>query len=454
MEEEKRVLLVSDPAGASGRDHALVLQYAKSSHVFWYSPNAAVRDMHNVVAVDSKAGSIQEQITDLIGIARDFSIDLTMVASEAWLYAGIVDRFKEEGLPIIGPSQKAALFTEQRKDFCKEILVKYGIPTAPYEVFLDHESAKAYLGTHMGLPGAAYVAKAVGEARGKGVSLLDKGLEHALLEIERIWALNPGDPILIEKRLRGQEVSYIVAVDGKGNKVPFRPVRDYKQFVPGGPMTGGIAAHTIELSKALHEKIDDSVARTVDALRDEGIPYKGILYFGLMIVEEDGEEVPYILELNCRPGDPEWQIICSALKSDLTEFSFALWEDRLDTVTLEWSDDEFAATVLASQGYPGVPLIGKVVYNLAFVQQKARVYFGALEWNEDGELVTTGGRVLTVVCSRARSTSPLIPRAERGQIALRRACKKVDDLARRISFGDPDPKMGTQQFRKYFELPA
>ena len=453
MEEKKKILVVSDRAGAGARDHALVAKYAESSFIFWSSPNAAVRYMGNVVAVDITADSIEEYITGLVGFAKRYSIDLTMVASEEWLFAGIVDRFEAEGLPIIGPSRKAAFFTEGSKDLCKQILGAHGIRTAPYFASSNRGNIRAYLETYMASPGSSCVIKADGPARGKGVGIAES-FEDALFEVERIWALNPGDPILIEKRLRGREVSYIIAVDGAGNTVPLVPVRDYKELFSGGPMTGGIGAHTVELSKALRNKIDDLVARTINALREEGIPYKGFLYFGLMIVEEDGEEVPYILELNCRLGDPEAQVILSCMKSNLAEFCIALWEDRLDTVILEWSDEEFVAIVLASQGYPGSAQMGEVVYNLEQAEQNAHVYYGGLRRNDDGELVTAGGRVLTVVCSGACTITPLIVEPERRKIALKKAREKAYAVARLISFGDPDPRNGTQVFREDIALGA
>ena len=233
------------------------------------------------------------------------------------------------------------------------------------------------------------------------------------------------------------------------NIVSLIPVQDYKELFAGGPMTGGIGAHTVELSQALRDKIDNDVVRpTVNALREEGIPYKGFLFFGLMIVEEDGEEVPYVLELNCRLGDPETQIILSCLKSDFVEFCFAIWEDRLDTVTLEWSDEEFVAIVLTAQGYPGEVRIGDVVYNLAQAEQNALVYYAGLRWNGNDELETSGGRVLTVVCSRAWPTTPLIVKAERRKLALKKAREKAYAVARLLSFGDPDPAKGTQVFRE------
>jgi len=302
--------------------------------------------------------------------------------------------------------------------------------TAPYFAFSSRESARAYLKILMATPGTSCVIKADGPARGKGVGIAED-FEEACLEVERIWELNPGDLILIEKRLRGPEVSYTVAVDGAGNIVPLVPVRDYKQLVPGGPMTGGIAAHTVELSQSLRDKIDDLVARTIDALREEGIPYKGFLYFGLMIVDEDGEEEPYVLELNCRLGDPETQVILSRMKR-FVELCIALWEDRLDTVIVEWSEEEFAAIVLTALGYPGDVRIGEAVYNLDKAAQNAVLYYAGLA-NDNGVPVTAGGRVLTVVCSGP---------------TLAQAIEKAVAAARLVSFGDPDPAKGTQVFRE------
>lgn len=431
--EKQKILVVGDLEGSGAREDAIVAKLAESPHteeVFWVSPNAGANRIPKVTSINITTDNFDEFIATLIHVVKNLGIDFTFVGPEGSLFAGIVDRFEAEGLSIIGPSRKAAFFTEASKDFCKGILGAYGIPTAPYFTFSNRESARAYLETYMAKPGSSCVIKANGPAKGKGVSVVDS-LQDAFDEVERIFALDPGGIILIEERLVGWELSYIVAIDGEGNISSFVPVQDYKDL--GGRMTGGMGARTVpELSQALRDKIDNTIVRpTIEALRSEGIPYKGYLYFGLMIVEEDEEE-PNVLELNCRLGDPETQVILSCLKSDFVEFCVALLKDELDTFQLEWSDEEFVAIVLASPGYPENPQTGDVVYNLDQAELHARVYYAGLDRNDNGDLVTAGGRVLTVVSSGD---------------TLKEAKAKAVAAACLISFGDPDPAKGTQVFR-------
>jgi phosphoribosylamine--glycine ligase len=269
---------------------------------------------------------------------------------------------------------------------------------------------------------------------GKGVRVITTNLEDAYEAVDELMATRPGKIILVEEFLKGRELSFTVMVDETGGFVCLIPTQDYKEL--NGRMTGGVGARTVpEMNAALHDKIIDKIVRpTIAKLPSIGVPYKGFLYFGLMIVEENGEEQPYVLELNCRPGDPEAPVILSVMESDFVELCIAFFENRLDRVVIEWEESQYVVVVVVGPGYPARPIIGDVVYNLEKVKELpgVDVFYAGVAFNAAGELITAGGRVVAV--------------GARGK-TLDEAYVKAHGAASLVSIGDADPQMGTQVIR-------
>jgi phosphoribosylamine--glycine ligase len=331
----------------------------------------------------------------IVELAKQVHADLTVVGPEAPLVAGAVDEFEKEGLAIIGPS-KAAARLEGSKIFAKEFMRRHGIPTAQFAIAETFEQGVAAL-ARFSLP---VVVKADGLAAGKGVvvarSLLEA--EQAIDDFMRRKTLgSAGERVVIEECLTGEEASFIVLTDGRGI-LPLPPTQDHKALLDGdcGPNTGGMGAFSDDsiLSEPLHDEILRTiVAPTLAGMEMEGTPYRGFLYFGLMMTTSG----PMLLEYNVRLGDPETQPILMRLRSDLVELLLALREGRLATADVHWSPNPAVCVVLTSGGYPGKPEVGKQITGYEAVEALGGVkIFHAGTRVSDHRLLTAGGRVMGV----------------------------------------------------------
>ena len=377
--------------GSGGREHALVWKLAQSPKVekIYGAPgNPGIAQIGECVNISP---------TDIKGLA-DFAekegVDLTVVGPEAPLVAGIVDEFESRGLKIFGPSKEAAKL-EGSKAFSKEMMKKYGVPTADFEVFDDPEKAKEYIKEK----GAPIVVKADGLAAGKGV-VVARNVEEALEAIDKIMIEkvfgDAGNRVVVEDCLFGEEASYLVVTDGE-NFIPLATAQDHKAVFDGdkGPNTGGMGAYSPApvLSEEMEKEVQERVIKPIlRGMKEEGHPFKGILYAGLMITEEG----PKVLEFNVRFGDPEAQVILRRLKTDLVDVCQSVIEGNLID-SLEWIPETAICVVLASKGYPGKYEKGKVIIGIEEAEKIDNVVvFHAGTAIKDGKLVTNGGRVLNV----------------------------------------------------------
>ena len=377
--------------GGGAREHTLVWKLSQSpavAEIFTAPGNAGTGLI---------AGNIDIKPTDIDALARfasEENIGLTVVGPEASLADGIADLFQSHQIPIFGPTRGAAEI-ESSKVFSKELMQKYGIPTARSETFTSFTEAKDYVKTQS----SPIVIKADGLAAGKG-AIVAGSTEEALKALSKVMAQRvfggAGDRVLVEECLVGREVSLLALTDGKA-VVPMMPACDYKRAGDGdeGPNTGGMGSYCPP--GFFGEDMIDMVQRTileptVRALAEEGRPYKGVLYAGLMITD-DG---PKVIEFNARFGDPETQAILPLLKSDLAELMMAVVEERLDAVDIQWSDGACVGVVLASGGYPGEYETGLPIAGLDAVDEDIVVFHAGTK-ADDGVILTDGGRVLTVV---------------------------------------------------------
>jgi phosphoribosylamine--glycine ligase len=381
--------------GGGGREHALVWKVAQSSlvdEIFVAPGNAGTSHIATNLNIQ------QTDIPALVKTARQNRIDLTVVGPEGPLADGIVDQFQSSELRIFGPTRAAAEI-ESSKVFSKELMQKYEIPCARSIAFDDYQKAKDYV---LGI-GAPVVIKADGLAAGKGVIMAETGKQalDALYEImEKKVFGSAGDRVIVEDWLTGKEMSFFVFSDGEA-VLPTVSACDYKKAFDEdeGPNTGGMGSFSPPYfaTAALEEKITETIMKpAIKAMCDEGRHYKGVLYGGLMI---DGGN-PKVLEFNARMGDPECQVIMPRLKSDLLEIMMAVTEDRLETVTPEWSGDACVGVVMASGGYPGKYETGYAINGLDNVDKDVVVFHaGTRQGRNRGDVITSGGRVLTVVAT-------------------------------------------------------
>ena len=332
----------------------------------------------------------------LLKVVRENKIDLTVVGPEAPLAEGIVDRFSAEGLPIFGAS-KAAAEIETSKVFAKELLQKYGIPCARSASFSDFSEAKKYIQQQR----PPIVIKADGLAAGKGVIIAEsvpKALEalSSFMESKTLGAA--GNKVVIEEFLNGKEMSAFIFTDGR-SVVPVVPACDYKRVFDGdkGPNTGGMGSYSPPyfLTPALEKQVMETfMLPTVKALAAEGRPYRGVLYGGLMITPSG----PKVLEFNARFGDPEAQVILPRLKTDLVDIIFAILENKLVQMKIEWREEACVGVVMASGGYPGSYKTGFPISGLNDVDKEIMVFHAGTRLS-DGQVLTNGGRVLTVAAT-------------------------------------------------------
>lgn len=385
-----KVLLV----GSGGREHALAWKIAHSSSVsqiFVAPGNAGTATESKCTNVDIQA----EDLDSLLTFAKQEEIGLTVIGPEVPLVAGIVDQFEAAGLKCFGPSKGAAQL-EGSKAYTKDFLSKYNIPTAAYGNFTQIDEAVAFIKTH----GAPIVVKADGLAAGKGV-IIALTIEEAIAAVEDMLAGNAfgdaGHRVVVEEFLEGEEASFIVMVDGE-NILPMASSQDHKARDNGdkGPNTGGMGAYSPApiVDQVMHDRIMETVIKpTVKGMQSEGFPFTGFLYAGVMI-NEDG--IPKVLEFNVRFGDPETQPIMMRLKSDLVEAMLAAIDGNLDTIAASWDDRAALGVVMAAGGYPESYEKGMVISGLEKCNQDDCKVFHAGTGSNDGNIVTSGGRVLCV----------------------------------------------------------
>ncbi len=403
--------------GAGGREHALGWKAAQNTRVttvFIAPGNAGT-------ALEPKLENVNigvEDIDALVAFAKKQSIELTIVGPEAPLVIGVVDAFRAAGLPIFGPTEAAAQL-EGSKAFTKDFLARHKIPTGTYANFTEIEPALAYVRKQ----GAPIVVKADGLAAGKGVivAMTLKEAEDAIKGMLAGIAFgDAGSRVVIEEFLEGEEASFIVMVDGK-NVLPMATSQDHKRVgdKDTGPNTGGMGAYSPApvVTPEIHNRImEEVIYPTVNGMASEGHPYTGFLYAGLMI-DQDG--TPKVIEYNCRFGDPETQPIMMRMESDLVDLCLAAIDKKLDQVQSKWDARASIGIVLAAGGYPADYNKGDVISGLPQQEIAGEKIFHAGTANQDGEVVTNGGRVL---CATALGQS------------VSEAQQRAYDLAKQISW--------------------
>ncbi len=377
--------------GGGGREHAIVKKIAESPKVdqIYCAPgNAGIGELAELV--DIKATDIDGQLA----FAKENNIDLTVVAPDDPLVLGMVDAFSAAGLRAFGPNKIAAQM-EGSKVFAKELMKKYHIPTAKYEVFTEYEKALAYIKEQNSYPA---VIKAEGLALGKGVIIAqdEEEAEAGLKEImlDKVFGQS-GNRVVIEEFLTGPEISVLAFCDGKTVK-PMVSAQDHKRAYDHdqGPNTGGMGTFSpsrIYDEKMAEECMNNIFLPTVNALRSEGIDYKGVIYFGLMSTK-DGVKV---IEYNARFGDPETQVVLPRLKTDLVEIFESCIDGTLDQLDIQWSDNAAVCVVMASGGYPKKYQTGYEIKGLDAVGEDIVVYHAGTK-KQNGAFCTNGGRVLGV----------------------------------------------------------
>ena len=378
--------------GAGGREHAIAWKLAQSPRI----TEVLVAPGNPGTAREPKLRNLAPSaVADLVELAQREQVGFTVVGPEAPLAAGVVDAFRAARLPIFGPTRAAAQL-ESSKDFAKQFLIRHNIPTAKYETFSDAAAAHAYIERE----GAPIVIKADGLAAGKGVVVAMSADEaHAAINMMLLDNKmgDAGARVVIEEFMEGEEASFIVMADGR-NALALATSQDHKRLLDGdrGPNTGGMGAYSPApvVTPEVHARVMREVIQpTLAGMAAEGLPYTGFLYAGLMI---DGEGSPRVVEFNCRLGDPETQPILMRLKSDLADLVEAAIAGTLDQSKAEW-DPRFAlGVVLAAAGYPDSPRKGDPITGLPTHALADAHVFHAGTAEQDGQVVTAGGRVLCV----------------------------------------------------------
>lgn len=396
--------------GGGAREHALCWKLRQSPLLteLYCAPGNP-----GIAAVADRVPLAAEEVQRIADFATEMKIDLTVVGPELPLTLGIADELANRGLAVFGPTQRAAEI-EGSKVFAKQFMDRHGIPTAPFAIVADVDSARAEA-RRFGFP---VVLKADGLASGKGVLIVEDeaGLEEALqaLFAERRFG-SSADRVLVEAFLPGDEVSFMALCDGE-RVLPLAPARDYKRIGDGdtGPNTGGMGAHSPSgglSAEAAAEVVETVMRPAVAGLAAEGRPFTGVLYAGLMITAEG----PRVLEFNARFGDPEAQVLLMRLEDDLLPVLAAGAAGRFDSRRLSFRREAAACIVLASPGYPGRPLQGEAIRGLdrAAALPGVEIFHAGtalLEGETGGELVSAGGRVLSV-CAVAPDLTGALERA-------------------------------------------
>ena len=378
--------------GGGGREHALVWKIAQSARVkkiFCAPGNAGISGLAECISIDA------EDVDTLLEFAKTEKIDLTVVGPEGPLSKGIVDRFEKEGLRVFGATKKAAEL-ESSKSFAKKIMNQYGVPTAEGRTFTSYKQAESYIKRK----GAPIVVKADGLAAGKGV-IVCKTVSEAIRALKQVMVKkdfgDAGNKAVVEECLVGEEASFLAFTDGK-TVLPLPSSQDHKPIFDNdeGPNTGGMGAYSPApiVDQLLHQKVMEKVMiPTVKGMAAEGRPYRGVLYAGLMIKNDEIK----VLEFNGRFGDPEAQPLLVRLKTDIIEVMEAVIDGRLDSMTLDIDERASVCVVMASGGYPGSYEKGLPISGLESAgRMKDVVVFHAGTGTKGKSIVATGGRVLGV----------------------------------------------------------
>jgi phosphoribosylamine---glycine ligase len=378
--------------GSGGREHALcwkIGQSAKVRKIYCAPGNGGIADIAECIDIKADA------ITELAKFAIDNSVDLTVVGPEAPLAAGIVDVFTKQGLRIFGPDKISAQL-EKSKVFAKQVMARFGLATAHFKVFVDADAAKNYIDEICG----PFVIKADGLCAGKGV-IIAGTKEHAKASVDSMMVKKDfgqaGERIIIEEHLDGEEASVILVSDGKDYTL-FPSSQDYKRIFDKdkGPNTGGMGAYSPApvMTNALTKRVENEIIRPlISGLSKARTPYKGVLYIGLMIVNNN----PYVLEFNVRLGDPETQAILPRLESDIIDIIEAAIDGTIDCIKPQWSPYPAVCIVCASGGYPENYQTGFEIHGLPEASKVNDInVFHAGTLKKEGKYFTTGGRVLGI----------------------------------------------------------
>jgi phosphoribosylamine--glycine ligase len=385
-----KILLV----GGGGREHALAAAIVKSpkcEKLYCAPGNAGIAEIAECTPIGVM------EFDRLASFAKEKQVDLVVCSQDDPLCAGLVDTLEAQGLRVFGTRKNAAII-EGSKSFSKNLMKKYGIPTASYEIFTDPDKAIGYLRTEAAFP---TVLKADGLALGKGV-LICNTLEEAEAGVREIMTDrkfgSAGDEMVIEEFMTGREVSVLAFVDGKHIQL-MSSAQDHKRAGDGdtGLNTGGMGTfspspfYTAEIDRQAKERI---YQKTVDAMAAEGRPFKGVLYFGLMMTK-DG---PKVVEYNTRFGDPEAQVVLPRMKTDIIDVMEACIDGTLDQISLAFEDNAAVCVILASDGYPVKYEKGKVIHGLEHFRGRNDVFcfHSGTKFDAEGQTVTNGGRVLGV----------------------------------------------------------
>ncbi len=381
--------------GNGGREHAIIWKLAQSPKVekiYCTLGNAGISNQAEIINIKV------DDFDGLLKFAKENKIDYTFVGPEVPLALGIVDVFNANGLKIFGPSKKGASL-EASKSFAKDFMQKYNIPTAQYHTFKDFNSAKNFLETSWP-ENKKIVVKADGLAAGKGV-IMCQNRQEALLALKEIMQDKSfgtaGNTIIFEEWLEGQETSVLVFVDGNHFSI-MPPAQDHKRVGDGdtGLNTGGMGAYApapIATQELLNKVKQEIMPNIINGLHKENIDYKGILYIGFMV--DNGN--PYVLEFNCRFGDPETQVILPLLETDLVDIVENVIAGTLDKIEIKWSAKSAVCVVLASGGYPEEYEKNIKIYGLDTIKENEAIVFHAgTKKDETGNILTSGGRVLVL----------------------------------------------------------
>jgi phosphoribosylamine---glycine ligase len=403
--------------GSGGREHTLAWKLAQSDLV------------HEIIVAPGNPGISSEpkcrlasvsadDMNGLLLLAQKEKIDITLVGPEAPLVAGLTDKFKDAGMKVFGPSGAAAML-EGSKVFAKNLMAKYGIPTAEYAVFTDYDEAKEYISSKP----CPMVLKADGLAAGKGVLICHSQIEAmAALDLilkDKAFG-DAGNTLVIEEFLDGEEASFIAFTDGK-TVLPLAGSQDHKAIFDNdaGPNTGGMGAYSPApvITQPLHLFIMEQIMYpTVRAMESEGCSFMGFLYAGVMIKDNSAK----VLEFNVRMGDPEAQPLLYRMKSDLVPVIIAAIHGTLDTQEILWDDESSVCVVMASKGYPGKYDKGQIISGLEEVAQMENVkVFHSGTALQNGHIVSAGGRVLGVTAKA---------------VGISRAIEKVYEAVHKISW--------------------
>lgn len=383
--------------GSGGREHAICSQFSKSPKIdkIYCAPGNG--GISQVAEITDISASDFNKLTDFV---KKNKIDFTFVGPETPLSSGIVDYFEAEGLKIIGPSRNAARL-ESSKIYSKEFMRKYDIPTAHYNSFTDINDALKFLESWE--ENKKVVVKADGLAAGKGVYMCNgrRDARNAVKQMMNDRVLgDAGTSVIIEENIDGPELSYLIFTDGISYSV-MPASQDHKRINDNdqGPNTGGMGAYAPAplATDELNKKVEDIIRKVINGIKVEKLDYKGVLYVGIIV----NDSSPYVLEFNCRFGDPETQAVLPLLNTDLTDVCSAILNRKLSSVRINWKREFSVCVVLASGGYPGNFKKGFEIKGIENINDENTVVFHAGTKLENGKFITSGGRVLGITSTAA-----------------------------------------------------